>query len=156
MENVLKNTVGTALVQVMEVREIILERIKQIRTGAVMTCVNLRIHQDKRLEEMRMQVEDVLLKLVKKQAASIRGLKQISLALLRWKKSVGDEVMRVMMLPEVNVKDKFEIATECEECRKLEEISFRVENLLTCVEREEEIFTEESKIALFTLLSTYN
>ena len=60
--------------------------------------------------------------------------------------------MRVMMLPEVNVKEKFEILTECEECRKLEEISFRVENLLTCVEREEEIFTEESKIALSLLI----
>ena len=117
----------------------------------MVTCVHERIHQDKRLEEMRMQVEDVLLKLVKKQAASISGLKQIILALLGWKKSVGDEVMRVLMLPEVNVKEKFEILTECEECRKLEEISFRVENLLTCVEREEKTFTEESKIALSLL-----
>ena len=40
-----------------------------MRRGEVVTCVNERIHQDKRLEEMRMQVEDVLLKLVKKQAA---------------------------------------------------------------------------------------
>ena len=63
-------------------------------------------------------MEVVLLKLVKKQAASISGLKQISLALLGWKQSVGDEVMRVMMLPEVNVKERFEILTECEECRK--------------------------------------
>ena len=59
--------------------------------------------------------------------------------------------MKVMMLPEVSVKEKFEILTECEECRKLEKISFRVENLLICVEREEEIFTEESKIALSLL-----
>lgn len=148
-ENVLKVTVDTVLVQVMEVRETILERIKQIRRGEAVTCVKGRIHQDKRLEEMRMQVEDVLLKLVKKQAASISGLKQISLALLGWKKSVGDEVMRVMMLPEVNVKEKFEILAECEECRKIEEISFRVENLLTCVEREEEIFTEENFANIF-------
>ena len=59
--------------------------------------------------------------------------------------------MRVMM-DEVNVKEKFEILTECEECRKLEKISFRVENLLTCVESEEEIFTEESKIGLSLLI----
>ena len=145
-ENGLKETVAKALIQVMDVREDVLKRIKKIRRGEVETCANERIHQDKRMEEMRMEVEEVLLKLVKKEAASINGLKEISLALLRWKKTVGDEVMRVMMLPEINLKDKFEITTECEECRKLEEISFRVQNLLTCVEKKEEEFTEESKV----------
>ena len=153
--NGLKETVGKTLVQVMEIRGIILERIKRIRRGEVDTCVNDRVHQDKRLEEMRMKVEEVLLKFVKKEAASIDGLKEVSLGLLGWKKAVGDEVMRILMLPEINLNEKFEIATECDECRKLDEISFRVENLLTCAERDEETFTEESWVLIILNFSNF-
>ena len=147
-------TIGKTLVGMMTVREIIDARIKMIRIGEVDTCDETKIMQEMNLVEMRKAMDDILSKLVKKETASLTGFKNISGNIMVWKKSVADEIMRVMILPEMKVSAKFEVRRECEECIKLEEISFRVENLLTCAGRNEEIFTEESLYLIVVLTSS--
>ena len=150
-ENIsIEETIVNTLAGMMTVREVIDERIKKIRIGEEDTCGGENIMQDKKLTEMRRKVDEILMKLVKIKAATIADLKNISVEIIGWKKSVVDEIMRVMMLPEMKMSQKFEMRGECQECSKLEQISFRVENLLTCGERKEEVFTELS------ILFSYN
>ena len=150
-ENIsIEETIVNTLAGMMTVREVIDERIKKIRIGEEDTCGGENIMQDKKLTEMRRKVDEILMKLVKIKAATIADLKNISVEIIGWKKSVVDEIMRVMMLPEMKMSQKFEMRGECQECSKLEQISFRVKNLLTCGERKEEIFTELS------ILFSYN
>ena len=96
---VLEETVSKSLEQVMEIREALLMRIKDIRKEEVEVCKDQNIKQEQMLSTMRMEVMAILLKLVDKDAATIEKLKEISEDLLRFRMSVNNEVMRLLMLP---------------------------------------------------------
>ena len=129
----------------MTIREKILDRISLIRRGEIDTCRERTIKQEVGLRKMREKVDVALSKLIEKDASTLYGLKAISLFLLSWKSKVGDEIMRVMMIPEPKLIQKLE-NTVCAECKIVEEISFRIENIVACTEKEDVgLFTQESR-----------
>ena len=75
---VLDETVAQTMEQVMEVRENILKRIKDLRKGEIETDESQNVKQEEMLSEFRMEIMTILLKLVNKDAASVEKLKLIS------------------------------------------------------------------------------
>ena len=88
------------MMQVMEIRQSLLDRIKMIRKDEIYIDPDQRIKQEEKLTEFRMAIMDILIRLVDKNAASTDHLKAISQDLLRFKISLGNEVMRILILPE--------------------------------------------------------
>ena len=80
---------------VMDIREVILTRIKAIRKAedSVVICPEQKnIKQEEKLSEFRMEIMSILLKLVESEAAS--NLKDISSQLLKFRSSITGEVRR--------------------------------------------------------------
>merc|ERR1711970_1418328 len=96
----LEETVSKTMEQVMEIRESLLMRIKALRKDGIKTDPNQNIKQEQMLSEFRMEIMSILLKLVDKDAASIDKLKSISQDLLRFKMTISNEIMRMLMLPD--------------------------------------------------------
>jgi len=134
---VLEETVSKTLEQVMEIRESLLKRIKDIRKGDIKIDPAQNIKQEQMLSEFRMEIMTILLKLVDKDAASIDKLKEISQDLLRFKMSISNEIMRMLMLPQKASGKQQQPAGDCSECDVLKEISFKIENLVACADKEE-------------------
>jgi len=134
---VLEETVSKTLEQVMEIRESLLKRIKDIRKEVIKTDPKQNIKQEEMLSEFRMEIMTILLKLVDKDAASIDNLKAISQDLLRFKMTISNEVMRMLMLPQATGSKQTQPTGDCSECDVLKEISFKIENLVACADKEE-------------------
>jgi len=135
---VLEETVSKTMEQVMEIRESLLMRIKDIRKGEIQIDPEQNIKQEQMLSEFRMEIMTILLKLVDKDAASIDKLKEISQDLLRFKMSISNEIMRMLMLPQATSSGKQTQPTgDCSECDVLKDISFKIENLVACADKEE-------------------
>jgi len=134
---VLEETVSKTMEQVMEIRESLLMRIKDIRKGEIQIDPEQNIKQEQMLSEFRMEIMTILLKLVDKDAASIDKLKEISQDLLRFKMSISNEIMRMLMLPQVATGKQTQPTGDCSECDVLKEISFKIENLVACADKEE-------------------
>jgi len=134
---VLEETVSKTLEQVMEIRESLLKRIKDIRKGDEKIDPKQNIKQEEMLSEFRMEIMTILLKLVEKDAASIDNLKAISQDLLRFKMTISNEVMRMLMLPQATGSKQTEPSGDCSECDVLKSISFKIENLVACADKEE-------------------
>merc|ERR1711970_213934 len=130
----LEETVSETMEQVMEIRESLLMRIKALRKDEIKTDPNQNIKQEQMLSEFRMDIMSILLKLVDKDAASIDKLKSISQDLLRFKMTISNEVMRLLMLPGNTVAPPRD---DCTECDVLKEISSKIENLVKCADEEE-------------------
>ena len=95
-------------------------------------------YTDTILSEFRMEIMTIILKLIDKDAFSIEKLKEISQDLLRFKMSISNEIMRMLMLPQATAGKKQQPVGDCSECDVLKEISFKIENLLVCADKEEE------------------
>jgi len=135
---VLEETVSKTMEQVMEIRESLLKRIKDLRKEEIKTDPEQNIKQEEMLSEFRMEIMTILLKLVDKDAASIDKLKEISQDLLRFKMSISNEIMRMLMLPQATSSGKQTQPTgDCSECDVLKDISFKIENLVACADKEE-------------------
>lgn len=135
---VLEETVSKTMEQVMEIRESLLKRIKDLRKEEIKTDPEQNIKQEEMLSEFRMEIMTILLKLVDKDAASIDKLKEISQDLLRFKMSISNEIMRMLMLPQATSSGKQAQPTgDCSECDVLKDISFKIENLVACADKEE-------------------
>jgi len=143
---VLEETVSETLEQVMEIRENLLQRIKDLRKGDIKTDPEQNIKQEQMLSEFRMEIMTILLKLVDKDAASIDKLKEISQDLLRFKISISNEIMRMLMLPQKSGKQQKQPTGDCSECDVLKEISFKIENLVVCADKEEGEDTQEQEV----------
>ena len=135
---VLEETVSKTMEQVMEIRESLLKRIKDIRKGEIKIDQEQNIKQEKMLSEFRMEIMTILLKLIDKDSASIDKLKEISQDLLRFKMSISNEIMRMLMLPQATAGKKQQPVGDCSECGVLKEISFKIRNLVVCADKEEE------------------
>merc|ERR1719342_2051849 len=106
--------------QVMEMRQSLLDRIKKIRKGdtEITICPGQDVRQEEKLSQFRMRVMSILLKLVDTEAANVNGLKDIGNSLLQFKAEVGDEIMRLLTLPQPKGcgAKKTRGKTECPEC----------------------------------------
>merc|ERR1719210_2276973 len=99
----------------------------------------MEIKQEEMLSEFRMEIMTILLKLVDKDAATIQKLKEISQDLLRFKMTISNEIMRMLMLPQsTGPITKVPLDADCAECATLKDISYKVENLIACAEKEED------------------
>ena len=127
----------------MEIRESLLKRIKDIRKDEIKIDPEQNIKQEQMLSEFRMEIMTILLKLVDKDAASIDNLKEISQDLLRFKMSISNEIMRMLMLPQATTGKQQQPTGDCSECEVLKEISFKIENLVACADKEEGEDAEE-------------
>merc|ERR1711892_99099 len=133
---VLEETVSKTMEQVMEIRESLLKRIKALRKEEIKTDPEQNIKQEQMLSEFRMEIMTILLKLVDKDAASIDKLKEISQDLLRFRMSISNEIMRMLMLPQVATGKQTQPTGDCSECDVLKEISFKIENLVACADED--------------------
>ena len=135
---VLDDTVAKTMTQVMEIRESLLDRIKMIRKEEIYVDPDQNIRQEEMLADFRMSVMEILLKLVDKNAAKTEHLKEISQDLLRFKIALGNEVMRILMLPEkTSGPVRPDRDQNCYQCASLKDISNLVENLVECAKKEE-------------------
>ena len=135
---VLDDTVAKTMTQVMEIRESLLDRIKMIRKEEIYVDPDQNIRQEEMLADFRMSVMEILLKLVDRQAATTEHLKEISQDLLRFKIALGNEVMRILMLPEkTSGPVRPDRDQSCFQCASLKDISNIVENLVECAKKEE-------------------
>jgi len=143
---VLEETVRKTLEQVMEIRESILSRIKDIRKGEIKIDEEQNIKQEEMLSEFRMEIMTILLKLVDKDAESIDSLKLISQDMLRLKMRISNEVMRMLMRPQATAGEQQLTAGDCSECDVLMEITDKIESLLGCASGEEGMSTKEADV----------
>merc|ERR1712123_10851 len=139
-EGLLDDTISRSMEQVMEIREMLLSRIKDIRKGVIKTDQVQNIKQEKMLSEFRTEIMTILLRIIDGSDSSIEKLKEIGQDLLRFKLSVSSEVMRLLMLPGGG-KERNEQAGEgdCSECDVLAEASYKVENIIACAEQDQPI-----------------
>jgi hypothetical protein len=136
----LDNTVAKALEQVMEMRQSLLDRIKQIRKGdpEITICPGQDVRQEEKLSQFRMKVMSILLKLVDTDAANVNGLTNIGNSLLGFKAEVGDEIMRLLTLPQPKGCSPTPTAkTECPECDPISMINKKLEKLIKCASKED-------------------
>ena len=79
--NLLEQTVAEAMSQTLEVRDAILQRTKDIRTGEgdITICPDQGVNQEQFLSMIRMDVMTVLLSLIESDAATPDNLKVIEL-----------------------------------------------------------------------------
>ena len=93
----LDKTVEDALADVMEIREELLTKIRDLRKDGI--AEDGRIKAEEKLSEFRMDVMTILLSLVEEDAANAVNLKEISRLLLAFKQKLSNEIMRILMLP---------------------------------------------------------
>jgi len=135
---VLEETVSQTLNQVMEIRESLLKRIKDIRKEEIKIDEKQNVKQEEMLSDLRMEIMTILLKLVDKDAANIEKLKEISKDLLNFKMSVSSEIMRILMLPQdQKIPQPKNTGDECD-CGVLTNITAMVDKLLKCADGDEE------------------
>merc|ERR1711892_1073396 len=139
-EGLLDDTISRSMEQVMESREMLLTRIKDIRKGVIKTDQVQNIKQEKMLSEFRTEIMTLLLRIIDGSDSSVEKLKEIGQDLLRFKLSVSNEVMRLLMLPgggkEINEQTG---EGDCSECDLLAETSYKVENIIACAEQDQPI-----------------
>ena len=134
------DTISRSMEQVMEIREKILTRIKDIRKNVIKIDPDQKINQEKMLSEFRTEIMTILLRIVDGSESSVEKLKEISQDLLRFKLSVNNEVMRLLMLPSAGKTTNQPVGGgDCSECDLLAEISYKVENIIACAKQDKPI-----------------
>jgi len=137
----IEKTVDETMQKVMGIREALLMRIKDIRKEEVTICPEQNIKQEQKLSEFRQDIMSVLLKLVAADTATTDSLKEIGNDLLRFKTTVGQEVMRLLMLPE----NKVSVVPQgdCSECASLDDLNKQLEKLKECAAKDDEDEAED-------------
>jgi len=122
-------TISSTMQNVMQIRESILARIKDLRKGE--KCVNKaqNIKQAEVLADLRLKIMTILLKLVDSDAASIDSLQEIGGDLVRFSSLVNQEIIRIFMIPD-NVVAPVE---DCD-CAIYTNIKRKLETLVKCAQ----------------------
>ena len=81
-----------AFQQVMDVRETILKRIKDLRKEEIKVCFGHNVKQEEKLSDFRMDVMQILLKLVEIDASSIDSLREVGSDLVEFRGKISAEV----------------------------------------------------------------
>merc|ERR1711892_1355150 len=138
-EGLLDDTISRSMEQVMEIRELLLTRIKDIRKGVIKIDQVQNIKQEKMLSEFRTDIMTILLRIIDGSDSSVDKLKEIGQDLLRFKLSVSSEVMRLLMLPGGGKERNQAGEGDFSECDLLAEASYKVENIIACAEQDQPI-----------------
>merc|ERR1712123_488708 len=138
-EGLLDDTISRSMEQVMEIREMLLTRIKDIRKGVIKTDQVQNIKQEKMLSEFRTEIMTILLRMIDGSDSSVEKLKEIGQDLLRFKLSVSNEVMRLLMLPGGGKERNEAGEGDCSECDLLAETGYKVKNIIACAEQDQPI-----------------
>merc|ERR1711936_1392821 len=117
--------------KVMEVRESILTRIKDIRKEEIEVCFGHNVKQEEKLSEFRMDIMAILLKLVDLDANSVASLREVGDALIAFRLKISTEVMRILMLP-APCNSRPPPNTKCPECDALEKLKTTLEKVREC------------------------
>lgn len=94
----LEQTVQDTMTDVLKVRKDILDRIKEIRAGTIEVNTQLSLGQEAFLNGLRMDVMEVLLMLVEKEANTLEALQKVGKRLLEVRAKIVDKVMMLIML----------------------------------------------------------
>jgi len=137
-EKLLEETISHSMDQVMEIRQLLLSRIKDIRKEVIKTDPGQNIRQEKMLSEFRREIMTILLRIIDGSGSELEKLKELGQDLLRLKLSVNNEVMRMLMLPSAG-KEIQASNDDCAECEVLDDISYKVENIIVCAEQDDPI-----------------
>merc|ERR1712033_147058 len=91
---------------------------------------------DKTIGDTMQKVMDIRLSLVDAESNSVDNIKEIATDLLRFKSTAQQEVMRLLMLPE----NKAPVVRQgdCSECKALEDLNKKLENLKDCASKDED------------------
>jgi len=139
-DGVVEETITRTMEQVMDIREKILKRIKDIRKKFIQIDLEQNIKQEQMLSEFRMEIMSILLKIIDGSEPTVEKLKEISKFILRFKLSVNNEVMRLLILPKSGKAEKQPVVGgDCTECDILAEFSYKVENIVVCAEQDQPI-----------------
>ena len=76
---------------------------------------------------------NILLKLVGKDAATIDNMKQINTALLSFREGIGKEIMRILILPENDMKTTATSKIH-DSCQKYERVIDSVSTIVNCAQ----------------------
>jgi len=122
-------TISSTMQNVMQIRESILARIKDLRKGE--KCINKgqNIKQADVLADLRMQIMTILLKLVDSDAASIDSLQEIGSDLVQFSSLVNKEIIRIFMIP-----DNVVAPVEACDCGIVTTMKGKLETLINCAE----------------------
>merc|ERR1712110_46099 len=123
--------VEETMTKVMDIREKILARIKDLRKGDTAVCFGHNVKQDEKLSDFRMNVMQILLELVKTDAASIESLRKIGADLVKFRGVISAEVMRILML-DAPCGEKTVINTDCPKCDAVQQVKETLEKLKEC------------------------
>merc|ERR1712212_783640 len=123
--------VEETMTKVMDIREKILGRIKDLRKGYVEVCFGHNVKQEEKLSDFRMNVMQILLELVKTDAASIESLRKIGADLVKFRGVISAEVMRILML-DAPCGEKTVINTDCPKCDAVQQVKETLEKLKEC------------------------
>merc|ERR1712241_1071903 len=126
----LDQAVEDALGAVMEVREELLTKIRDLRKDGV--AEDGRIRAEEKLSEFRMDVMTILLSLVDEEAANAANLKEISRLLLAFKQKLSNEVMRILMLPPPTGEVPTVTTENCEGCKIYTEMIKNLTDITKC------------------------
>eukprot|EP00088_Acartia_fossae_P011222 TRINITY_DN1563_c0_g1_i16.p1 TRINITY_DN1563_c0_g1~~TRINITY_DN1563_c0_g1_i16.p1 ORF type:complete len:617 (-),score=231.60 TRINITY_DN1563_c0_g1_i16:858-2708(-) len=123
------------MAKVLTVRGNINDRIFDIRKEEVNICIEQGIGQEDKLNQLRMEIMGILLKLVGNDSPTANELKEIGEELLKFRGLVNGEIMRVMM---IDVQDRRPVIVEgCDECDVYKEIRDKIQGLIDCAKGED-------------------
>jgi hypothetical protein len=115
----LEQTVQDTMTDVLKVRKDILDRIKEIRSGTLTVNPQLNLRQEEFLNTLRMDIMEVLLMLVEKEANTLEALQKVGKRLLEVRAKIVDRVMMLIMLRDGTVRPGGGTECECEPYRTL-------------------------------------
>jgi len=125
----LDQTVEDSLAAVMQIREELLTKIRDLRKDGI--AEDGRIRAEEKLSEFRMEVMTILLSLVDEDAAEAVNLKEISRLLLSFKQKLSNEVMRILMLPPPT-GTPIVTSDDCEGCQIYTQMIKNLTDVMVC------------------------
>ena len=131
-EDGLDKTVEDTLEDVMQIREDLLTKIRDLRKDGI--AEDGRIKAEEKLSEFRMDVMTILLSLVDEDAANAVNLKEISRLLLAFKQKLSNEIMRILMLPPPTGIPVPPTSDDCEGCEIYTKMIKNLTDITTCSE----------------------
>lgn len=131
-EDGLDKTVEDTLEDVMQIREDLLTKIRDLRKDGI--AEDGRIKAEEKLSEFRMDVMTILLSLVDEDAANAVNLKEISRLLLAFKQKLSNEIMRILMLPPPTGIPVPPTSDDCEGCEIYTKMIKNLTDITKCSE----------------------
>lgn len=137
-EIILQNVIRDTMTEVLIIRSDINDRIFKIRKEEIATCPDQNIQQEKKLDNLRMEIMSILLSLVDDEKnANPEGLKEIGTDLLKFRGLVNNEIMIVLMTPQGQAPIQTNLG-DCGECDILQQIRDKINGVVDCANSDDD------------------